>query len=171
MNSRLLRGVSLAFLLLPLAVVAQTDSATDPVFESRLLNTLHQANLMEIAAGRMAITRGTTPAIRQYGANLVKDHTMADSELVALAAKLSVVMPAASPPQDGLDTLGNFNGTAFDRAFVKMMLDDHDKALAMVRDAEPRVKNGQLSAYLEKLVPVLEEHRNTAMTLNQGFQS
>ena len=45
------------------------NSAADPLFQSRLLNSLHEGNLQEIAAGRLAITRGTTPAIRQFGAN------------------------------------------------------------------------------------------------------
>jgi hypothetical protein len=33
------------------------------------------------------------------------------------------------------------------------------------------VKNGQLTAYLEKLAAVIERHRTTTMALNQGFQS
>jgi putative membrane protein len=171
MTGTLLRGLSLAVLLVPFAVVAQTPASRDPLFQSRLLNSLHEGNLMEIAAGQMAITRGSTPAIRQFGAELVKDHSAADAELVALAATLSVVLPSAAAPQDGLDELGNLSGRAFDRAFAKMMLDDHDKALALVRSAQPNVKNGQLLVYLEKLLPVLEKHRATANTLNQAFQS
>ena len=171
MKPHLQRVVSFALLLLPFAVLAQTGARPDPLFQSRLLNSLHEGNLMEIAAGRMAITRGSTPAIRQFGEELVKDHSTADGELVTLAAKLNVVLPSAAAPEDGLDELGRLTGRAFDRAFVKMMVDDHDKALAMVRDAQPRVKNGQLSVYLEKLLPVLEKHRSTAVALNQGFQS
>jgi len=171
MQAILQRVFSLSLLLLPLAVPAQTQSATDPLFQSRLLNSLHEGNLMEIAAGRMAIARGSTPAVRQFGEELVKDHGTADAELVALAAKLNVVLPSAAAPQNGLDELGNLTGRAFDRAFAKMMLDDHDKALALVRSAQPNVKNGQLSAYLEKLLPVLERHRATANTLNQAFSS
>jgi putative membrane protein len=171
MTRTLVRVFSLALLLVPFAVVAQMNSAADPLFQSRLLNSLHEGNLQEIAAGRLAITRGATPAIRQFGAELVQDHSTADGELVILAANLNVVLPAAAAPQDGLDALSNLSGRAFDRAFAKMMLDDHDKALALVRSAQPNVKNGQLSAYLEKLLPVLERHRATANTLNQAFQS
>ena len=171
MKSHLRHVFSLALLLAPLAVLAQTDSSKDSLFQSRLLNSLHEANLTEMAAGRMAVTRGATPAVRQFGAELVKDHTTADSELVALAAKLNVVLPAASPPPDGLDELAQLTGRAFDKAFVKMMLDDHDKALALIRASLPTVKDGQLSVYLEKMVRILETHRATAMRLNQGFQS
>lgn len=161
---------SVALLLAPVAVVAQTDSSTDPLFQSRLLNSLHEGNRMEIAAGHLAGTRGATPAVRQFAANLVKDHSTADTELVTLAAKLNVVLPAASAPQYGLEELGQLTGRAFDKAFVMMMVEDHDKALALVRGAQPRVKNGSLSAYLGKVLTVLEKHRATAMALNQGFQ-
>jgi putative membrane protein len=171
MNSRMKRVFSLGVLLVPFAVLAQANASADTPSPSRLLNSLHEGNLMEIAAGRLALTRGTTPAVRQFGMELVQDHSTADTELVALAAKLNVVLPSASAPQDALDELRQLTGRAFDRAFVKTMLDDHDKALALVRSAQPSVKNAQLSAYLEKLLPVLEKHRTTAMTLNQAFQS
>jgi putative membrane protein len=171
MTSSLHRVLSVALVLGPLAVLGQTGSATDPLAQSRLLNKLHDVNLMEIAAGRMAMTQGAAPAVRQLGSDLVKDYTTADSELVALAATLNVVLPSAAAPQDGLDALGYLNGAAFDRAFVKMTLDDHDRALTLVRNAQPTVKNGQLTAYLEKLAAVIERHRTTTMALNQGFQS
>jgi len=171
MTSALQQILSVALVLGPLAGAGQTGSATDPLFQSRLLNKLHDVNLMQIAAGRMVMTQGATPAVRQFGSELVKDHTTADSELVALAAALNAVLPSAAAPQDGLDALGYLSGAAFDRAFVKMTLNDQDKALTLVRSAQPSVKNGQLSAYLEKLLPVLERHRATALALHQGFQS
>lgn len=163
MNSQVRRGLSLALVLVPLTVVSQTNSAGDPLFQSRLLNALHEANLQEIAAGRMAMTQGANPAVRQLGSDLVKDHSTADGELVALGAALNVVLPSAAAPQDGLDALGYLSGAAFDWAFAKMVVEDHDKALGLVRSAQPSVKNRQLSAYLEKLLPVLERHRATAI--------
>lgn len=171
MKSHLRHVFSVALLLAPVTVFAQTDATTDSAQQSRLLNSLHEANLMEIAAGRMAITRGATSGVRQFGADLVKDHSAADGELVVLAAKLSVVLPAASTAPAGLDELGELAGRAFDKAFVRMMVEDHEKAVARVGGALPTVKNGQLSAYLQKLLPILEQHRATATALNQGLQS
>jgi len=141
-------------------------------FEGQLLNTLHEANLMEIAAGRLALTRGTSAAIKQYGAELVRDHSLADDQVAALAAKMNVPLPStAAPEDDGLKQLSALSGPAFDRAFLKMMVDDHSKAISLVRSAQPRVSSAPLTALLSKLLPTLETHLDRALALSRAVAS
>ena len=115
MDSRIpLLSVALLWAI-PSAVVAQTPApsntaAPDPTFDSQLLRTLHQANLAEIAAGRMAMARGTSAAVQQYGADVVKDHQSADDQVIALATKLNVTLPAAAPEDEGVKQLTGLKG-------------------------------------------------------------
>jgi putative membrane protein len=169
MVSRNHRLLALALVLVPFTVAAQADSATEMTFEGQLLNILHEANLMEIAAGRLAVARGKSAAVRQFGAELVRDHSAADDQVVVLATRMNVILPSAGAPEgDGLKQLAILSGDAFDRAFIKMMLDDHTKAISVVRSAEPRVSNMQLAAFLKKLLPTLESHRDTAIALGKA---
>jgi len=172
MHSRIRLLSSLALLLAPLSVMAQANSATEMTFEGQLLNTLHEANLMEIAAGRLALTRGTTAAIQQYGAQLVADHSLADDQVAAMAAKANVILPSTAAAQDdGLKQLGILTGEAFDHAFIKMMVADHDKAISLVQNAQPRVSSPQLTAFLRQLLPTLEKHRDAAIALSKALRS
>jgi len=172
MYLRIRRLSSLALLLVPFSVLAQADSATEMTFEGGVLNTVHEINLHLIAAGRLATARGSSVAIQQFGAELVADHGLADEQVVALAARTNVILPSTAAPQgDSLQQLSILSGEAFDRAFLKMMVEDNDKAIAMVQAAQPRVSSAPLTAFLRKLLPTLQKHRDTAMALSKGLRA
>jgi len=170
MCSHVIRLLVSGLLLAPLLGIAESTGSTETSSERQLLIRLHEADLMEIAAGRLAIARGTTAAIRQYGTDLVKDHGLVEEQVGGLAARMSVILP---PPAEepGLTHLANLTGAAFDRAFVTMMVEDHDKVIALVQGAHSRVRDPQLAALLLKLLPMLENHRDTALALSQTTRS
>jgi putative membrane protein len=157
-----------ALSLSSLPAAAQTDSATEMTLEGQVLNNLHEANLMEIAAGRLAVTHGGSAAVRQFGMDLVKDHTTADEQVAAMASSMNVILPSTAAPDESLKSLAGLDGKAFDKAFLKMMVEDHDKAISLVQNAQLRVSNVQLSAFLKKLLPILQSHRATAIALTKG---
>jgi putative membrane protein len=164
MNARLL--LSIGVLAVPSLVVAQPEGTPDHTFGGQLLVTLHTANLMEIAAGQLALTHSSSSAVKQFGAQLVKDHSQADETVVALAAKKNVELPPVKD-DDGLKRLANLRDEPFDAAFIQMMVDDHVKAIALVQSAQKRIAEPQLAAFLKILLPTLERHRDTAMSLNR----
>ena len=54
-----------------------------------VLSQIHQANLMEIALGKMAEEKASTSEVRAYADQLVQDHTNVDQMVVAMAQKRS----------------------------------------------------------------------------------
>jgi putative membrane protein len=155
-------------LVLSFPVVAQPAAGADDLtFEGQLLLTLHGVNTMEIAAGQLAVARGNSVAIRQFGAQLVKDHRAADEQVLALALQRNVKIPV-DVADDGLVSLTTRTGDAFDNAFLLMMLDGHIKTIATVKGAQARINNAAMKAFLQTLVPTLESHRDTAAALSKG---
>jgi putative membrane protein len=162
LNSR--RVTPVVVFLASFGALAQSPANSDSTFQAATLQNLHAANVMEIGAGKLAKSKGTTPQVRAYGAQLVTDHTAADKQVTAVAKKLGVTL-SKPPPDDSLKALGALKGTAFDTSFINMMIQDHDKAIAMVKDAQGRNTNPDLAALLNALLPSLEKHRATAAAL------
>jgi predicted outer membrane protein len=54
-----------------------------------VLSQIHQANLMEIALGKMAEEKASTSEVRAYADQLVQDHTNVDQMVVAMPQKSS----------------------------------------------------------------------------------
>jgi putative membrane protein len=156
------------FLVASFPVMAQPNAGADDLtFEGQLLLTLHSVNTMEIAAGQLAVARGNSAAVRQFGAQLVKDHRAAEEQVLALALQRNVKIPV-DVADDGLVALSARTGDAFDNAFILMMLDGHIKTIATVKGAQARINNVAMKAFLQTLVPTLESHRDTAAALSKG---
>ena len=147
----------------PTAPATGTDEGPPP---GEVLTKLHHANEMEIEAGKLALEKGQSKAIKDYGKTLVRDHTAADKQVMALAKQLKVefeTMPAMKNAK--LEAAKSATGPEFDQMFAEAMLEDHTKDVAEATAARDATKNPKLKRLLTALVPKLEKHKATALKL------
>jgi putative membrane protein len=138
------------------AEAPKTPTTTD------VLGTLHESDQKEIQAGEIAQKNGKSKAVRDYGKMLVRDHTVADEKVAALAHKENVDLVAATPAP-GANEMGTMaTGPDFDKKFAQEMLDDHRKDIASVSDARDNTKDPQLKKLLTDMLPTLEKHESAA---------
>jgi putative membrane protein len=119
--------------------------------------------LYEVAAGRLAQTRGQNALVKEFGAMLVNDHGAANEELKALAARKGVMLPAAMPAdkQRRIDKLGQTR--RFDQEFVEEVgLDDHRKDIEGFEKASRDADDAEVRAFAAKTLPTLQGHREHA---------
>ncbi len=142
--------------------------AADAPSTAEVLDKLHNSNLTEIEAGKLAQDNGHSKATKDYGKMLVTDHTSADKKVVALAKEERVDL-AASTPVVGSKSLADLSaGPAFDRRFARSMVDDHKKDIAEVTAARDSTTDAKLKALLTSILPTLEKHEDMAESLEHG---
>jgi putative membrane protein len=145
--------------------------------ELQVLAELHDTNQIEIQAGRLAESNGATAAVRGYGQMLVSDHGKNDRQLlgflrehgqslVDIKPTNEATNPDAHKAKDTIAKLGRLAGADFDREFLRIMIMDHDKAIAKVDADIATVTNPQLVSLLEQTKPVLVKHRDRARELS-----
>jgi putative membrane protein len=158
--------------------------------ESQVLAKLHAANQMEMEAGGLAASRAQSGKVKRYGEQLIKDHRQADNSVMALAKRKGVdlqsvpSMPSrpsgesegenesdAHAQRSSMEQLRTLTGSEFDRAFLAMMVADHDDALRLVRNARSQTQDPELRALLAKLTPVLRQHYDLAQRLLRTGES
>jgi putative membrane protein len=137
-----------------------TETATATTAD--VLGTLHEADQKEIQAGQIAQKDGKSKAVRDYGKMLVRDHTVADDKVAALAQKESVDLVAATPAPGPNDMGTMATGPDFDKKFLQEMLDDHRKAIAALTTARDHTADPQLRKLLTDMLPTLEKHATAA---------
>src|SRR5579863_1828217 len=110
------------------------DDARLTDVELGILAHVHQVNLMEIDAGKLARTHSTTPAIKSYALTVVNDHAKNDRDIQSVARKHRQTIPAHETPasegdrQEATDAkaemvgLARLSGSDFDREFLQMMV-------------------------------------------------
>jgi putative membrane protein len=141
--------------------------------ELQVVAHYHELNKMEVDLGNLAIKRGKSDAVKDYGRMLVKDHGDSNKKLSALAKKRKQTIPAEKPAnevekQDKADakkqaaSLKKLKGTEFDTAFLAAMVQGHDKELAKVDAKIAEVQDAELADMLKAKKPVLQHHADHA---------
>jgi putative membrane protein len=148
------------------SVSSAASAPTDA--EKQFLTTVIQGDNSEIALGGLALGRGSTVALRDYGFMLITDHRKNKITAEDLAAKLGVTPPLDISPdaQAEAKKLLGLSGAAFDQEFASFMVADHTKVIAMFK-AQAGNKD-DVGAFATKSLPVLEKHLKTAQSLESG---
>ncbi|MGE5180600.1 MAG: DUF4142 domain-containing protein [Acidobacteriota bacterium] len=147
--------------------------------ELQVIANVHEMNLNEIEAGRLAEKDGGTQAVKSYGEMLIKDHGQNDRQLMSFVKSHNQKMPTAAMQKEAdrkdmqdqkqaLTKLKGMKGADFDREFLRQMVDAHDKALAKIDTAIGEVNNSELASILKDAKPVLQKHADQARDLEKN---
>jgi putative membrane protein len=162
-------GIFGAVLLTALSGVA--NAAGESPESGEILSKLHQSNLKEVEAGKLAQDKAQSKAVRDYGKMLVTDHQAADKKVVALAKQLKVELPETAGPDARLDEVKQATGAAFDQKFVQAMVEDHRQDVDEAKEARDKTTDPKVKKLLTAIIPKLEHHLETAQKLAESTPS
>jgi len=123
-----------------------------------------QGGLMEVAAGKLAMTRAQDPAVKAFGRTMVADHTGANATLKSLADSKQLTLPDQVGPEEqaSLGKLEGLNGAEFDHTYADMMVKDH---VGDIKEFQNEAKSGQDPAvkdFAAQTLPTLKHHLTMA---------
>jgi putative membrane protein len=144
----------------------------------QVMSELHHVNQMEIDMGKLAETKGSTQPVKSYGKMLVTDHTSADKDLTALAKKHGQTIPMFKPTneadqkddKDDKDMAAHvktLKGADFDKDFLSMMVQGHEKVLAKLDTAIGMVTSDELKTAIQNVKPTIQKHADQARDLQK----
>ncbi|MDQ2665650.1 MAG: DUF4142 domain-containing protein [Gemmatimonadota bacterium] len=165
--------LALSLVAVPRAAHAQAAKLDDPT----IVAIFDAANTWDIETGALAKKKGTTKAIRNFGAMLVHDHTVVRGQGRDLAKKLHVT---PTPPKDfamakdhadAMKSLRRLSGKAFDKAFLAHEVAYHKAVLdAMTSTLMPALKNQEVKDLVTKVAPAFKAHEDAAQQMLDGLK-
>ena len=157
MNFRSLIAMLSAAVLIAAPAAPATARPISP--DADFLIAAHQANLTQIAGGRIAARKATHPEVRDLGRRFVKYHRELDSEVRTAARALSVDLPAR-PNTDQQTLLGQYRaaGAEFDRLYLDSQLLAHERALKAARLVLDTGTDPVVEQLVTAAVPVVQQH-------------
>jgi putative membrane protein len=129
------------------------------------------AGMFEVQVAQLAASKATDPQVKSYASMLVDHHTAANNELVKIANARKVELPAAPKRalRRDIEKLGKKSGSEFDRDFVREVgIKAHEKDIKLFQKAGKDVKDPELKAFVDKTLPVLQDHLAAAKKLPQA---
>ncbi|WP_143306794.1 DUF4142 domain-containing protein [Chitinophaga vietnamensis] len=157
-----------------------TDSAqkinevVKPVDEKSSGFAVEAANggMMEVAMGTLAQEKAQNKRVKDFGIMMVNDHSKANDELKELAGHKGITLPASVDPaeQKHIDELSKKTGKDFDKAYIDMMVDDHNKDVKAFEDAAGNLPDMDVKAFASKTLPVLKVHQDSAKAIKEALK-
>ena len=158
-------------LLAPAAAYAQG------IDDAQIASIVVTANQVDIDAGKLASTMGSTPDVKAFASQMVTDHTGVNTQATELVTRLKVA-PQDNPTSQSLKsgglknvaTLKTLKGAAFDRAYIDHEVEYHQQVLdAIDKTLIPSASNADLKALLVKVRPAFAAHLEHAKHVQSGL--
>ena len=126
--------------------------------------------MAEVKLGKLASDKASNDDVKQFADRLVKDHTKANDELKKIAQQETLNLPQELKPkhQSAYDHLSGLSGEAFDKAYVKHMVEDHQKAVKEFQRHAKSASNPALKQFAASTLPTLQEHLTEAKRLQRA---
>ncbi len=156
-------------LLLPFAAF----SAEIP--DAKFYRDAAEGGLSEVAMGNLAQQKAQSPSVKEFGAQMVKDHSAANEKLKALAQSKNITLPA-NPSVAEIETkskLQVLSGQSFDKSYIKGMIKNHEEDIAEFKMEATSGQDPDARAFANATLPTLEMHlkKIQAIAANSGVSA
>jgi putative membrane protein len=124
--------------------------------------------MAEVQMGNVAAQNTANADVKAFGQKMVADHSKANEELQALATAKGLALPTelSGEQKKMMKHFGTLAGEAFDKAYMKDMVEDHEKDVAEFEKASQNAQDPDIKAWAAKTLPTLQEHLALAKTIN-----
>ncbi len=134
--------------------------------------TAASGGLMEVELGKLALQNASSAKVKEFGQGMITDHSKANEELKALAMQKNIAIPSTpgEKHQGHINDLKDKKGADFDKAYMKLMVEDHEED---VEKFEKEAQNGaepDVKAFAAKTLPVLKHHHEMAKSIKDGMK-
>jgi len=148
---------------------ASSNKAEKPLSDKEFVMKASQGGMTEVQLGKLASDKGGLSQVKDFGSQMVKDHSQANDELKSLADKkgLAVSPKLDSRNQAQVDRLSKLNGPAFDKAYVKNQVSAHESTVKLFQQEAKSGQDPDLKAFASRTLPTLQEHCSAIMNIDK----
>jgi putative membrane protein len=159
-------------------VLAAAGAANIIITDPNIVYILDQANAADSARGRLAVTKGTSADVKQFGRLMAGEHHALRAEGIQLSKKLGVTQQA--PPDDKSVSQARTEmaklkamprGKSWDKSYIAYEVNYHQGILQGAGGLVDAAQNQQLKDLLKESGAVVQKHLDLAKTIQQKLGS
>jgi putative membrane protein len=137
--------------------------------QDRLFAQLATAGgLAETEFGKMTAGKAKTDVVRQFASMMIRDHDDAKAKLKTLVGDARIPIPTALDPdhQAVRDQLAKLSGAAFDEAYIKAQIVEHQKTAQLLAWEISMGEDAKLQQFAAAMLPIVLDHLQRAQQIN-----
>jgi putative membrane protein len=145
------------------------------IADAKFYRAAAEGGLAEVAMGNLAQQKAQSPSVKEFGAQMVKDHSAANEKLKALAQSKNITLPAnpSVAEIEAKSKLQVLSGQSFDKSYIKGMIKDHEEDIAEFKKEAASGQDPEARAFAGATLPTLEMHlkKIQAIAANAGVSA
>jgi putative membrane protein len=141
-----------------------TTKSRPAMVDAHFAKEAAQGGMAEVKLGQLAQEKGSNDTVKSFGKRMVDDHSKAGDKLKEVASRASITLPTdiSAKDQATYDRLAKLNGSAFDRAYARDMVEDHETDVAAFQKEANAGKDDSLKSFAAETLPTLQDHLKRA---------
>jgi putative membrane protein len=150
---------------------AASGSAKLSKADQKIVMDMARANMAEIEAGKLALSKSQDEHVKSFAQQMVDDHTKALTDVQTLAQEKGVTLPTEPDAKHKAMAakLEKMSGDAFNREYMRRAgVDDHKKVLALLKKYHTSAKDPEVKVVAGKMLPTVEQHLKAAQSIAAG---
>ena len=120
-----------------------------------------QAGMAEVAAGHLAQSKGTSQAVKDFGAMMVRDHSAANAKLKKLATAKGVELPdEPSLAQKAMNKKTDLHsaGSSFDHDYILEQIKAHKDTVDLLQKEIDSGQDPDAKMFATEILPKVKAH-------------
>jgi putative membrane protein len=115
----------------------------------------------------MAQQKGSSQAVKDFGAMMVKDHTAANDKLKAIATAKNIKLPKSEGMMNKAreKTEDLRSGEGFDKSYIKSQIKAHEDTVALLQKEIASGKDPEAQAFAKETLPKVKAHLDKINTI------
>ncbi|RAU84520.1 DUF4142 domain-containing protein [Pontibacter arcticus] len=141
----------------------------DALFVAETASVLMLQEQLAQAASEKAVS----PEVKGLSQQMQQAHLQMLEELRQLASTADFVLPSTlgNAQQNSYQDINDKTGIAFDLAYIKEMVEQHEKLLARYKDMAANGKVMEVKQYASRQVPLIEQHLASSERLAESIDN
>jgi putative membrane protein len=131
----------------------------------KFVTEVAERNIKEIELGKIAHQNAQYDRLKDFAARMITSHTSANEALQQASYAAGVTLPAGTGGQEYVKDFSGKKGPAFDKAYVKEMVSEHQKIMELLDEASHQLKDTALKHYATIMLPMVNAHLEEARVL------
>jgi putative membrane protein len=134
-----------------------------------------KAGMAEVAAGKSAQEKGSSQAVKDFGAMMVKDHSAANAKLKKIAMAKGIELPdSPSMMQKAMSKKTNMrSGDSYDKDYIEGQIKAHKDTIDLLQKEIDGGQDPDGKAFATEILPKVKAHLDkiTKIAADAGLKS
>ena len=145
----------------------QADEAS-----SSFLVRAADGGMTEVQLSQMAEQKGMNPKVKDFAAMMIHDHSAANDEVKMLAGQRNVTLPGSvgDDNKKKVDDLSKKTGKAFDKAYMDIMVKDHESTVDLFEKSGDKVNDTDVKTFINNTIPKIKTHLDSAKAIRKSLK-